>query len=91
MASTLTCRSCSGSRCSPRSRSRCRCGRSWLPDAHVEAPTAGSVLLAGVLLKLGGYGFLRFSLPMLPEASIYFAPFVFTLSIVAIVYTSLVA
>ncbi len=63
----------------------------WLPDAHVEAPTAGSVLLAGVLLKLGGYGFLRFSLPMLPEASIYFAPFVFTLSIVAIVYTSLVA
>ena len=63
----------------------------WLPDAHVEAPTAGSVLLAGVLLKLGGYGFLRFSLPMLPEASLYFAPFVFTLSIVAIVYTSLVA
>ena len=63
----------------------------WLPDAHVEAPTAGSVLLAGVLLKLGGYGFLRFSLPMLPEASTYFAPFVFTLSIVAIVYTSLVA
>ena len=63
----------------------------WLPDAHVEAPTAGSVLLAGVLLKLGGYGFLRFSLPMLPEASAYFAPFVFTLSIVAIVYTSLVA
>ena len=63
----------------------------WLPDAHVEAPTAGSVLLAGVLLKLGGYGFLRFSLPMLPEASIYFAPFIFTLSIVAIVYTSLVA
>jgi NADH-quinone oxidoreductase subunit M len=63
----------------------------WLPDAHVEAPTAGSVLLAGVLLKLGGYGFLRFSLPMLPEASAYFAPFVFGLSIVAIVYTSLVA
>ena len=63
----------------------------WLPDAHVEAPTAGSVLLAGVLLKLGGYGFLRFSLPMLPDASAYFAPFVFTLSIVAIVYTSLVA
>jgi len=63
----------------------------WLPDAHVEAPTAGSVLLAGVLLKLGGYGFLRFSLPMLPEASAYFAPFVFSLSIVAIVYTSLVA
>ncbi len=63
----------------------------WLPDAHVEAPTAGSVLLAGVLLKLGGYGFLRFSLPMLPDASAYFAPFVFTLSIVAVVYTSLVA
>jgi NADH-quinone oxidoreductase subunit M len=63
----------------------------WLPDAHVEAPTAGSVLLAGVLLKLGGYGFLRFSLPMLPEASIYFTPFIFALSIVAIVYTSLVA
>jgi NADH-quinone oxidoreductase subunit M len=63
----------------------------WLPDAHVEAPTAGSVLLAGILLKLGGYGFLRFSLPMLPEASAYFAPFVFALSIVAIVYTSLVA
>ena len=63
----------------------------WLPDAHVEAPTAGSVLLAGVLLKLGGYGFLRFSLPMLPEASAYFAPFVFSLSAVAIVYTSLVA
>ena len=63
----------------------------WLPDAHVEAPTAGSVLLAGVLLKLGGYGFLRFSLPMLPEASAYFAPFIFALSIVAIVYTSLVA
>ena len=63
----------------------------WLPDAHVEAPTAGSVLLAGVLLKLGGYGFLRFSLPMLPEASAYFTPLVFALSIVAIIYTSLVA
>jgi NADH-quinone oxidoreductase subunit M len=63
----------------------------WLPDAHVEAPTAGSVLLAGVLLKLGGYGFLRFSLPMLPDASAYFAPFVFALSAVAIIYTSLVA
>ena len=63
----------------------------WLPDAHVEAPTAGSVLLAGVLLKLGGYGFLRFSLPMLPDASAYFAPFIFALSIVAIIYTSLVA
>ena len=63
----------------------------WLPDAHVEAPTGGSVLLAGVLLKLGGYGFLRFSVPMLPEASAYFAPFVFTLSAIAVVYTSLVA
>ncbi|PWW04327.1 NADH dehydrogenase subunit M [Hoeflea marina] len=63
----------------------------WLPDAHVEAPTAGSVILAGVLLKLGGYGFLRFSLPMFPLASDYFAPMVFTLSIVAIIYTSLVA
>ncbi|MBX3575402.1 MAG: NADH-quinone oxidoreductase subunit M [Mesorhizobium sp.] len=63
----------------------------WLPDAHVEAPTAGSVILAGILLKMGGYGFLRFSLPMFPLASIDFAPFVFALSIVAIVYTSLVA
>ncbi|MFW5679166.1 MAG: NADH-quinone oxidoreductase subunit M [Pseudomonadota bacterium] len=63
----------------------------WLPDAHVEAPTAGSVLLAGVLLKLGGYGFLRFSLPMLPEASVEFAPFIYVLSVVAVVYTSLVA
>lgn len=63
----------------------------WLPDAHVEAPTGGSVLLAGVLLKLGGYGFLRFSLPMLPEASALFAPLVYALSIVAIIYTSLVA
>ncbi len=63
----------------------------WLPDAHVEAPTAGSVILAGVLLKMGGYGFLRFSLPMFPDASVYFAPLVYTLSIVAIVYTSLVA
>ena len=63
----------------------------WLPDAHVEAPTAGSVILAGILLKLGGYGFLRFSLPMFPIASADFAPFVFTLSVVAIIYTSLVA
>jgi NADH-quinone oxidoreductase subunit M len=63
----------------------------WLPDAHVEAPTAGSVILAGILLKMGGYGFLRFSLPMFPLASEMFAPFVFTLSIVAIIYTSLVA
>ena len=63
----------------------------WLPDAHVEAPTAGSVVLAGVLLKMGGYGFLRFSLPMLPDASMAFAPMVFWLSVVAIIYTSLVA
>ena len=63
----------------------------WLPDAHVEAPTAGSVILAGVLLKMGGYGFLRFSVPMLPEASQYFAPLIFALSIVAVIYTSLVA
>jgi NADH-quinone oxidoreductase subunit M len=63
----------------------------WLPDAHVEAPTAGSVILAGILLKMGGYGFLRFSLPMFPVASQEFAPLVFTLSVVAIVYTSLVA
>ena len=63
----------------------------WLPDAHVEAPTAGSVILAAILLKMGGYGFLRFSLPMFPLASDLFAPFVFTLSVVAIVYTSLVA
>ena len=63
----------------------------WLPDAHVQAPTAGSVILAGILLKLGAYGFLRFSLPMLPEASHYFADFVFVLSIIAVVYTSLVA
>ncbi|MDZ7874917.1 MAG: NADH-quinone oxidoreductase subunit M [Rhizobium sp.] len=63
----------------------------WLPDAHVQAPTAGSVILAGILLKLGGYGFLRFSLPMFPLASDFFAPFVFTLSVIAIIYTSLVA
>ncbi|WP_455482489.1 NADH-quinone oxidoreductase subunit M [Bartonella sp. B35(2025)] len=63
----------------------------WLPDAHVEAPTAGSVILAGVLLKLGGYGFLRFSLSMFPIASANFAPFIFILSLVAIIYTSLVA
>jgi len=63
----------------------------WLPDAHVEAPTAGSVILAGILLKMGGYGFLRFSLPMFPLASDDFAPMVFTLSVIAIVYTSLVA
>jgi NADH-quinone oxidoreductase subunit M len=63
----------------------------WLPDAHVEAPTAGSVILAGVLLKMGGYGFIRFSLPMFPEASAYFAPLVYAMSVVAIIYTSLVA
>jgi NADH-quinone oxidoreductase subunit M len=63
----------------------------WLPDAHVEAPTAGSVILAGILLKLGGYGFLRFSLPMFPQASAQFTPLVFTLSVIAVIYTSLVA
>lgn len=63
----------------------------WLPDAHVEAPTAGSVILAGILLKMGGYGFLRFSLPMFPIASDMFAPMVFALSVIAIIYTSLVA
>ena len=59
----------------------------WLPDAHVQAPTAGSMILAGVLLKMGGYGFLRFSLPMFPDASEYFAPFIFVLSVVAVIYT----
>ncbi len=63
----------------------------WLPDAHVEAPTAGSVILAAILLKMGGYGFLRFSLPMFPDASLYFQNFVYVLSVIAIVYTSLVA
>jgi NADH-quinone oxidoreductase subunit M len=63
----------------------------WLPDAHVEAPTAGSVVLAAVLLKMGAYGFLRFSIPMLPDATAYFTPLVFSLSVVAIIYTSLVA
>jgi NADH-quinone oxidoreductase subunit M len=63
----------------------------WLPDAHVEAPTAGSVILAGILLKLGGYGFLRFSIPMFPLASADFAPLIFALSVIAIIYTSLVA
>lgn len=63
----------------------------WLPDAHVQAPTAGSVILAAVLLKMGGYGMLRFSLPMFPDASVLFQPFVFTLSVIAIVYASLVA
>ena len=63
----------------------------WLPDAHVQAPTAGSVILAGVLLKMGGYGFVRFSLPMFPDASAQFMPLMFTLSGIAVVYTSLVA
>ncbi|MEL7109754.1 MAG: NADH-quinone oxidoreductase subunit M [Pseudomonadota bacterium] len=63
----------------------------WLPDAHVQAPTAGSVILAGILLKMGGYGFLRFSLPMFPDASLLFQPFIFVVSVIAIVYASLVA
>jgi len=63
----------------------------WLPDAHVQAPTAGSMILAGVLLKMGGYGFLRFSLPMFPEASGHFVPLVMGMSLVAVIYTSLVA
>jgi NADH-quinone oxidoreductase subunit M len=63
----------------------------WLPDAHVEAPTSGSVILAAILLKMAGYGFIRFSLGLFPDASIYFAPLVFVLSIIAIIYTSLVA
>ena len=63
----------------------------WLPDAHVEAPTAGSVILAAILLKMGGYGFLRFSIGMFPLASEYFVPLIFALSVIAIIYTSLVA
>ncbi len=63
----------------------------WLPDAHVEAPTAGSVILAAILLKMAGYGFLRFSIPMFPNASEFFTPLIYTLSIIAIIYTSLVA
>jgi len=63
----------------------------WLPDVHVEAPTGGSMILAGILLKMGGYGFLRFSLPLFPEASATFAPFIFALSVIAILYTSFVA
>jgi proton-translocating NADH-quinone oxidoreductase chain M len=61
----------------------------WLPEAHVEAPTAGSVILAGIMLKLGTYGFLRFSIPLFPEASLYFTPLVFTMSVIAVMYTSL--
>jgi proton-translocating NADH-quinone oxidoreductase chain M len=61
----------------------------WLPEAHAEAPTAGSVILAGVLLKMGGYGFLRFSIPMFPIATIYFTPLIYTLSLVATIYASL--
>nr|YP_009647095.1 NADH dehydrogenase subunit 4 [Chloroparvula japonica]QBX98772.1 NADH dehydrogenase subunit 4 [Chloroparvula japonica] len=61
----------------------------WLPEAHVEAPTAGSVILAGILLKLGTYGFLRFSIPMFPEATLYFTPLIYTMSVIAIIYTSL--
>src|SRR3546814_12444958 len=63
----------------------------WLPEAHVEAPTAGSVLLAGILLKLGSYGFLRFSLLFFPDASLYFLPFLFTFSFLGIIFTSLTA
>ena len=61
----------------------------WLPEAHVEAPTAGSVILAGILLKLGTYGFLRFSIPLFPFATFYFTPLIYTLSVIAIMYTSL--
>ena len=63
----------------------------WLPEAHVEAPTTGSVVLAGILLKLGSYGFIRFSLPLFPVASIYFTPLVYTLAVLGVVYTSLTA
>jgi len=63
----------------------------WLPDAHVEAPTAGSVILAAILLKMAGYGFLRFSIPMFPVASEYFIPLIYSLSVIAIIYTSLIA
>jgi proton-translocating NADH-quinone oxidoreductase chain M len=60
----------------------------WLPEAHVEAPTAGSVILAGILLKLGTYGFLRFSIPLFPEATVYFTPLIYTLSVLGIIYAS---
>ncbi len=62
-----------------------------MPQAHVEAPVAGSVILAGILLKLGGYGFIRFSFPLFPEACFYFAPFVYSMSIIGIIYTSFTA
>jgi len=60
----------------------------WLPEAHVEAPTSGSVILAGILLKLGTYGFLRFSIPLFPEATVYFTPLIYTLSVLGIIYAS---
>ena len=63
----------------------------WLPEAHVEAPTAGSVILAGILLKLGTYGILRFSIPLFPNATLYFTPLVYTIALIGIVYTSLTA
>merc|ERR1712232_389342 len=63
----------------------------WLPEAHVEAPTAGSVILAGVLLKLGTYGFIRYSFPLFPQASFFFTPFVYTIAVIGIIYTSFTA
>jgi len=63
----------------------------WLPEAHVEAPTSGSVILAGVLLKLGSYGLIRFSMPLFPAATIYFTPLVYTMAAIAVIYTSLTA
>merc|ERR1711934_879596 len=63
----------------------------WLPEAHVEAPTAGSVILAGILLKLGTYGMLRFLIPLFPQATVYFTPFMYVMCILAVIYTSLTA
>jgi len=63
----------------------------WLPEAHVEAPTAGSVILAGILLKLGSYGFLRFSLPLFPLASLFFTPLVYTIAVISVIFTSFTA